>query len=59
VPHTLADELVVTHDDGRTTEYRDVAYAPHKGGRGITVYADGGEVEHTDVHTTEASRRHR
>ena len=59
VPHTEADELIVIHDDGTTTKYERVSYAPHRGGRGITVYRDGGEVEHTDVHTTEARRRHR
>ncbi len=57
--HTPADELVVVHDDGSKTRYENVSYAPHRGGRGVTVYAEGGEVQHTDVHTTEARRRHR
>jgi hypothetical protein len=56
--HTRADELTVTHDDGSKTRYKNVDYAPHRGGRGITVYTDGGEVQHTDVHTTDARRRH-
>ncbi len=57
--HTKADELTITHDDGRKTRYENVSYAPHKGGWAITVYQDGGEIQHTDVHTTDARRRHR
>jgi len=57
--HTRADTLVVEHDDGRHSRYENVSYAPHRGGRGITIYTDGGEVRHEDVHTTDARRRHR
>lgn len=57
--HTHADVLVVRHDDGRETVYQNVSYTPHRGGRGVTVFERGRQVEHADVHTTEARRRHR
>jgi hypothetical protein len=53
---THADHLEVVHTDGRVSRYTDVTYCPWQHGDAVTVYQDGGEIEHTDVLDTIAQK---